>query len=188
MSVVDSLVIRPLVAGDVPRIFKDWLMSYHSSPEVRRIPNPVFYHWHHKLLESLMVDPTVVWLVAVALDNPNHIAGWLCAQEFAGGTFLVHYVYVARVYRRLGLASRLLATLGAPKDTGLMVTATTFSGNALLTSRGNAPVYNPYLLLGRSDVPQEKERQRADILAELRRSAKAHRVGYNLAEKPEERE
>jgi GNAT superfamily N-acetyltransferase len=187
MSLIDSYVLRPLRAADVARIFSDWLQSYHSATEVRKIPNPVYYHWHHKILESLMVDPMVAWQVAVDPANPDLIAGWACYQHFQGGAALVHYVYVARTFRRLGLASRLLATAGVPRDQGVMVTATTHAGNQLLVSRGNEAVYNPYLLFGRAPMPPISTEVRKDIADAIKASAKAHKAGYNLQERPEER-
>lgn len=187
MSLADNFLIRSMRVTDIPRIFRDWLQSYHSATEIRHVPNPVYYHWHHKLLESLMVDETVVWLVACDAANPDLITGWLCAQQFAGDQYLVHYVYVPKTYRRFGLASRLLATLGLAKDVGVMVTANTNSGTMLLRSRGNQPVYNPYLLLGRAVVPVNESESRRDIRAALKKSYKASRIGFNINETPEER-
>lgn len=186
-GVIDSLVLRPLRTRDVPRILKDWLVSYHTATEVREIPNGVYYHWHHKLLESLMEDPEVVWLVAVPAESPDLIAGWLCASQFAGGSMLLHYVYVTRNYRRLGLGQRLIATAGVPAGQGVMTTALTFTGKALLKSRGNTAAFNPYLLMGRSPIPAPPTEVRADIRKELTKSRKTMRFGVNLNEEPGER-
>ncbi len=177
MSAGDNYILRPLMADDVPRIFSDWLRSYRAEKELRNVPNPVFFHWHHRLVESLLVDPTAAWLVAVDPESPTMIAGWACAQEFANGKLLVHYLYVAKNLRRLGLASRLLASLGVPKDEPLMVTARTFAGEAVLRSRGNLGVYNPYLLMGRAPVSVVVE-SRKEIMEAIKKSAKAFRNGY----------
>lgn len=187
-GVADSFVLRDIRANDVARILKDWLQSYHRATEVRKIPNPVWYWWMHKIIESVMEDPTVLWMVAVPAEQPDLIAGWCCAQQFAGGNMLVHYTYVTRSYRRLGLASRMLAAAGVAADVGLMVTATTFAGVALLKSRGNEPVWNPFLLMGRAPILAPTSDVRADIRKELRRSARASRVGFDINETPKERE
>lgn len=181
-KVADNYILRPLRAADVPRIFSDWLKSYRGERELKYVPNPIFFHWHHRILESLMVDPTVAWLVAVPSDKPDMIVGWACAQEFAGGALLLHYLYVAKNFRRLGIGSRLLATLGLVKDVGVMVTARSFGGEALLRSRGNESAYNPYLFMGRAPVAVATEK-RQDILDAIKRSAKLFRAGYPI-EKP----
>ena len=192
MTLADSYIVRPLLAADVPRVFKDWLMSYRQEKALRTVSNPVFFHWHHTVIESLMLDPTVVWWVAVDQARPNLIAGFICAQEFAGNKqFLVHYVYVGRSFRRLGLASRLLATLGVPRDQGVMCTHESFAGHALLLSRGNVGVYNPYLFMGRAAavdlLPVSTEPGRADIVKAIGKSSKELRKGFNINEEAVDR-
>ncbi len=184
----DQFIVRDLRASDVPRIFSDWLKSYRRERELRNVSNPVFFHWQHKAVESLLTDSTVAWAILVDAANPEFVVGWACAQTFEGGAILLHYVYVAQTFRRLGLASRLLATLGAPKDAGLMTTAHTFGGTALLRSRGNEPVYNPFLLFGRLSVPVSTVAPRTEVAKAILKSAKAHRRGFPIDETPAERD
>lgn len=192
MTLADRYIIRDLRPGDVRRIFKDWLMSYRREKALRAVPNPVYFHWYHALIESLLVDSSVAWLVVCDPERPDVVVGWLCAQEFANKAFLVHYVYVSRTFRRWGIASRLLASLGVQKRTAVMCSNTTFAGECLLSARECELVYNPFLMMGRCRTeglfPITEQAPRADVRAEIRRSAKELGRGFNQNEKAEERD
>lgn len=149
MPMIDGLIIRPLKVTDVSRVFVDWLRSYRREDELKHVPNPVYYHYHHELIASLMLDGHATWAVVVPSDKPDLIVGWACAEPLGEGPMLLHYVYVAKTYRRLGVGSRILATLGIAKDTALMVSHRTFPFENFLASRGNQSVYNPYIGMAR---------------------------------------
>lgn len=172
--------VRLKMPGDVARIFSDWLRSYRNAPGMSAIPNEVYFYWHHRILESLWADPTCVFVVACSPDDPNKIYGWLCgqrAESLAGDQVIVHYVYVAKLYRRMGLASRLLATFDTRPDAAtapLVVTARTDAGRELLKDR--LTVFNPYLVWARapalgSDPPKQVLKRKDPVAASRRELA-----------------
>ncbi len=168
-----EVVIRGMRPSDVARVFRDWMRSLRDSPGFRAIPAPVFQYWHHRCIESAMEDPTVAWLVAVAPGDQEFIYGWAAAQVTKEGTWVLHYVYVSKPFRRLRLGSRLLATFGIPKDAGVVTTAHTVVGHQFLLARGNPPVYNPYMFLGRSPIQTPGDMRRKDFVEAMKRSRKA---------------
>lgn len=160
------VTVRLKTADDMNRVFSDWLRSYRNAPGMASIPNEVYFYWAHRILESYWSDPTCTFLVACSPEDPRKIFGWLCgqrAESLAGDQVIVHYVYVPKLYRRMGLASRLLSTFDTRpllKDTisgpmlggdmrPLVVTHRTDAGRELLRSRG-VVVYNPFLAWARA--------------------------------------
>lgn len=160
------VTVRLKTADDMNRVFSDWLRSYRNAPGMASIPNEVYFYWAHRILESYWADPTCTFLVACSPEDPRKIFGWLCgqrAESLAGDQVIVHYVYVPKLYRRMGLASRLLSTfdtrplvmdtISGPMLGGdmrpLVVTHRTDAGRELLRSRG-VVVYNPFLAWARA--------------------------------------
>lgn len=155
------VTVRLKTADDMNRVFSDWLRSYRNAPGMASIPNEVYFYWAHRILESFWSDPTCTFLVACSPEDPRKIFGWLCgqrAESLAGDQVIVHYLYVPKLYRRMGLGSRLLATFdtrplpfaGEARDMRpLVVTHRTDAGRELLRSRGTV-VYNPFLAWARA--------------------------------------
>ena len=185
-----SYVIRNLQLEDIPRVMSDWLRSYRREKELRHVPNPVYFHYHHALVGSLITDERVLWGVVCPSDQPNLIAGFCAAEPLGGGPLLVHYVYVSKTFRRLGLGSRMLATLGVMKDTPVMVTHHSYPGEQLLKSRGNVGLYNPYLAFGRTPVaaPVVGKRCTAAWRKAVAKEAKNVAAGHNQSETAGERD
>lgn len=119
----DSLRIRLGEPGDLARVRKDWLITYAKSDFARYLtPRPDWgvrasqVYWE---LQKAIVDELLrraeVW-IATWEEAPTSIAGWAVMELNApGGTPVVHFVNVLPVYRRHGVARRLLApALDAP--------------------------------------------------------------------------
>lgn len=157
MTGTPPIAMRNKHDQDIPKIFRDWLKSYRAKgPGCATIPNEVYYWWQHRLIEVLWADPTVGWAIACDRQDPFKIYGWLCYQraESAEGDIPVfHYVYVNKIFRRLGVATALLnAADGRPDKTlPIAVTSITPAGRELMDKRPF--VYNPYLLWARVPAP-----------------------------------
>jgi GNAT superfamily N-acetyltransferase len=151
------IALRAKTDHDLARIFKDWLQSARNAPGYAAVPNETYYWNHHRLIETLWIDPTALFVVACDPNDPTKIFGWLCGQraDTAGGgdAMIVHYVYVVKRYRRLGIASALLKAFDGRENKTLPVVVTAISpaGRELL---GRSPwIFNPYILWARVPLP-----------------------------------
>lgn len=173
------VTVRLKMADDVARVFSDWLRSNRKAAGYASIPNEVYFFWHHRVLESFWADPTCAFVVACAPDDPKKIYGWLCGQRadsLAGDQVILHYVYVAKLFRRMGLASRLLEAFDSRPDAAsqpLVITHRTDAGRELLASRTGPVIYNPYLALARAPAlgsnPPKQVLKKKDPVAASRR-------------------
>jgi GNAT superfamily N-acetyltransferase len=87
--------------GDEPYIFSRWLKSYSRSSWAKAV-GTAYWQQHHKLVERLMRDTTV--LVAGWAEDDNVIAGFACGDS----PTTVHYVWVETEWRGRGVARRLI--------------------------------------------------------------------------------
>ena len=85
-------------------ILATWLRSLRRSPVYTFLPNRVFFKHLEPQLWKLIASGEMA--VACAADEPEHILGWAC-----GGAGFLHYAYVKRPYRRLGVAKRMVEAL-----------------------------------------------------------------------------
>lgn len=150
------IALRGKTDHDIARVFSDWLKSARSWPVFAQIPNETYFWNQHRVIEALWVDPTVLFVVACSPDDPTKIYGWLAGQRadtLAGDVPVVHFTYVSKLYRRMGVASVLLAAFDqrADKNLPLVVTSISPAGRELL---GNQPwIYNPFILWARTPLP-----------------------------------
>jgi hypothetical protein len=144
------ILMRRARSGDIPFITNSWLKSFRDAPYVTSCPNNVYFGSQHRLIEQLI--PRSVVLVACNEDDPDQILGWIAAEVLAlnaedesqGKGLVIHYCYVKRTFRQVGLARRLWATLVTTEEPVVtMYTHRTMACKRLgLTQRGI--VYNPY--------------------------------------------
>jgi GNAT superfamily N-acetyltransferase len=95
--------IRASVETDVPLVCSSWLKSHWQAVR-HSIANTVFMSGHHRRIEDALKRGVV--LVAHPEDDEGQILGW-CAGEKAGDVGVVHYVYVKRPFRRMGIGREL---------------------------------------------------------------------------------
>lgn len=133
---------RAAYLEDVPFIFATMLRSYrHASFFARKISNDVFYKYHHMFLDSCLKREKSTVIVAHPKGEPNVILGYVLSEERAEG-HIVHYTYVKRSFRRLGVAKALWSTLDPKKQ----YIITHFTTDADWIVKKFNLVYNPYLL------------------------------------------
>ena len=152
------VIVRRKHPNDLAFVARSWLKSLRPSKPYADVSGEVFFYWHHQLVEGLWADPTAAWLMAVDPVDPDRIYGWLCGQKaesLAGTLPVVHYVYVAKAFRRFGLACRLMTTLIPEVSAAAVVVATAHTppGAGVVKRLGAQVMYNPYLLWGRAAVP-----------------------------------
>lgn len=134
------VVLRAAGKADIPFITSSWLKSYRDSAAVKGVPNTIYYASHHRVLEHLIPRSTV--LVAANPDATEQILGWICA-ELVNGAFVLHFLYVKNVFRRFGLAQKLVASLEeVEKPVAHFFTHRTRSMTRW--EQGRRWIYNPY--------------------------------------------
>ncbi len=138
--------LRAATKDDHASIFSDWLRSGRKAQAYSGVPSQIYFFWVHLMIENLLAPMAkATWLVACAADDPTKIYGWLCGHRvdsLAGDQAILHYVYVKKLYRRLGIGSRLVEALRGPSEI-LVTTARTDAGRAFL--HGQTHLYNPFL-------------------------------------------
>lgn len=96
--------IRAAGQTDLPFIFSTWLKSFRKSPWARQIPPTIYFrHEHDRVAQNLNDSQT---LIAHPANDPDTILGWAC-----GRGQLIHWVYVKRTWRGLGIGRKLAGEL-----------------------------------------------------------------------------
>lgn len=122
-------------------IYSTWLNHYkHSSKFASRIKFDLYYSKHHSIIERILARKAKV-LIAYPLDEPDIIIGWAC-YEGANDRPLLHFIFVKRAFRQMGVASRLLKGLDL---NNLAFTHLTHDGELLLKKYPYFQ-YDPYAL------------------------------------------
>jgi GNAT superfamily N-acetyltransferase len=133
------LAFRPVTDADVGLVYSSWLRSYWDArpPQVWDIPRETYFSdaGHHGVVTRLLARSVVT--VAHAPDDPDEVYGWICV-----GARGLHYVYVKELWRRKGVATRLLD--GAPVGVASHMTKAFRDG----PGKRLALLFNPYATRG----------------------------------------
>ena len=124
-----SILVREAKATDESFIYATWLRSYRNSEFARHQENDKYYWRQHDLIEKLMKGNQVN--VAVIDESPDVVLGWAC-----GRNGLLHYSYVKKAFRRLGIAKKLVTPWNAGAYSHRTLMAPLLMKHAL---------YDPYL-------------------------------------------
>lgn len=143
-----TLLVRTAGKEDASFIIHSWLTSFREGDWVEGVPNQVYYHSHHKVVESILSRATV--LVLCLPDAPEVMFGWICVEGCENGVIL-HYLYVKHEFRGNRMASRLLKeVLDAEAPAVVFCTHRVKPMGFEFKKRGY--IYNPYLLS--KDMPR----------------------------------
>ncbi len=133
---------RSPTLDDRNRILKDWMRSAQNETWRHELRPEVWFRGHKALIGALLRRGECV--IACSPEAPSQILGW-CAYERPD---VVHYVYVAHLYRHFGIASGMIRhALGDMTGRDLYCTATGRTFDAC--ERKYRLVYDPYRMLGR---------------------------------------
>lgn len=153
MSEVDpsfarTLLVRQAMPDDAAFIIHSWLASFREGDMVEGVPNQVYYHVHHKIVESIMQRATMT--VLSDPQAPEVIYAWICWEAVDNG-IIIHYCYVKNDFRNNRLGTTLLnAVLESERPP--VVFATHRVRPMGFEFRKRKWIYNPYLLA--KDMPQ----------------------------------
>jgi ribosomal protein S18 acetylase RimI-like enzyme len=138
-----EIEIRAAYLEDIPFLFATLLKSYrYASTFARKISNDVFYKYHHAFLEACLQRPGSKVMVAHPKGEPDVILGYVLTEKRAGGEDVIHFSYVKKSFRQMGVARALWATLENKKYT---ITHYTVDADWIMKKYSNL-TYNPYLL------------------------------------------
>ena len=152
MSQTPPIKLRPAIEADAPFIFNSWLKSYRNSHFSRFIANTVYYAEHHKIIENLIKENTVI--VACNPSDPNQVYGYICAGK-VDGFFVCHYIYVKHTYRNIGIGKSLINSFEHdPSGAGIYTHHTRIADR--LAPRMNL-VFHPYILFNIEDDVNDNE-------------------------------
>ena len=138
----DSLLIRSAAKADVSFIIHSWLHSFREGDMVEGVPNQVYFHNHHKVIESILKRATV--LVLCLPEDPNVILAWICVEAHENG-LVIHYLYVKNEFRKNRLGSKLLAEV-LTSEAPPVVFCTHRVRPMGVEFRKRGYIYNPYML------------------------------------------
>lgn len=135
---MNEVTLRPMREEDRNYVFSSWLDCFFlESSSTRHILKSVFYPEYQKVIERILESPRTEVTIANLGDDPMLILGFLVHAEP-----LIHFCYVRKRFRRLGIAKTMIQALKSPTDT-LVYTHRTFGLDPLLPKL-QPMTYNPY--------------------------------------------
>jgi len=138
-----DIEIRDAYMEDLSFIYATMLRSYrHASTFARKISNEVFYKYHHMFLEAYFKRNGSRVFVAHPKGSPDVILGYLLTEKREDGTDVIHYTYVKKSFRQMGVAKALWGLL---EDKSYTITHYTVDTDWIMKKHSNL-TYNPYLL------------------------------------------
>lgn len=96
------MLIRKATKEELPFVYSTWLKSYkHSSQFAARIKNNVYYNYHQQIVKRL-VSRSEVLVASESEDGP--VFGYIVFES----PNLIHFAYIKKSFRHLGLFKELL--------------------------------------------------------------------------------
>lgn len=136
--------VRRMLPRDLPYVASTWRNSYWSEGPHKKhvLQKPVYKNYQSDIQERLLTDFTC--FVVYDPETPENLLGWICGDRIQNGV-LVHYVYVTKKFRLLGIGAQMLKLFHYdPARESIVATHWT---NVLYQVRDRYPVlYNPYLV------------------------------------------
>ena len=152
MSQNNPIRLRPLIEDDLAFIFNSWLKSYRFSHLAEKITNTIYFADHHKVIERLIEDSSVV--VACNEEDPSQVYGYIVGGAL-DGIALLHFIYVKHTFRNMGVGKTLLDAMGHDKEKAGVYTHHTRMADKLAAKYNF--VYHPYLMFESKEVSDGKD-------------------------------
>ena len=105
--IAPEIEVRLAKQDDLNFIFSCWLRSYrHASQFAKKISNDIFYKFHHKLIEGIIIRGAQI-RIAHPVGDPDTILGFSCLEMWQEKP-VVHFVYIKKAFRNMGIAKKLV--------------------------------------------------------------------------------
>jgi len=135
--------IRPKYQDDENFVYATWLNSYrYTSLFCKNLRNSIFFPFHRKIIGYIFDKKVTRCNIACLADDHKVILGY-CVFE-VGESPIIHYVYVKEGFRKMGIATKLIESMGID----LKKTSYTHQTQCLtpLAQKISEMTYNPYKL------------------------------------------
>lgn len=108
--------MRKAYSVDWPVIWSTWYQSSRRDPIYRKTPRDLYQDVLGSYIASFLQRNGQI-LIACNPEDPDIVYGWVAYEPVTRLEIpLIHYVYVKKMYRRLGLATAILSKIGVDKD------------------------------------------------------------------------
>lgn len=139
---MDEIIVRNYLEDDKSFILASWLNSiYRSSYFARCIRKDTYFDNHHDLITNLWAHYKII--VAALKEDENIIMGYLAHEENHPNP-LIHFCYVKKPFRQIGVMNKLLDHSGIDLKYKAEFTQYTYDVNWLREKYPNLE-HNPYL-------------------------------------------
>ena len=138
---MNEVSIRAVRDTDMALVYSTWLRSYRfNSNFAKKLSNKVYYEWHHKVIERLFGRGAFCLMACDASDN-NIVFGYLVGERSGIGN-IIHFIYIKKAFRGLGIMRQLLSASGLSFN--IFSHYTEFCDEYLKKHEGME--YNPYVI------------------------------------------
>lgn len=137
-----QIMFREMEEDDKNFVFSSWLRSYRDSNCGKEQTTDSFFRIHSKVLTKHIPKFNVI--IACDDSNKKSIMGFCCFSRTVANICLVHYVYIKKTYRQVGVAQSLI-TLGVGDSSDVIITHLTPQGNQLMKKMKLNYYYSPAL-------------------------------------------
>ena len=121
-----DVVIRDALAPDADQMTRWWGISLRKdNPNYFFQTWESFYEQQDHLIELILSRDTVFSLVACSPEDPSLMLGFLVFELDSNGKKFIHYIFVERGFRKLGIAKLLLAKAEIDLERPIVVTHVT---------------------------------------------------------------
>ena len=103
-------------------VFKSWIKTLRRECPYMHMAYGDYQRGQKRVIEGLLARPNVECWLAVNAEHMEPYYGYIC-YEWREGTFVLHFVYVRKLYRQMGVATALMAFAGHGATKGLVATA-----------------------------------------------------------------
>ena len=135
------ILYRQVLEEDKPFLFNSWLKSFRQGTLAANVDNSIYYTNHHKLVEKILSKSKTI--ICCNSDDPSIIYGYVTYQ-IVDGQFVLHYLYIKNIYRKLGLGRKLLAE--TKHDFNVLGCYTHQTSVGVAKEEKYNLVYHPYIL------------------------------------------
>lgn len=107
----DILLCDKLKPDDRNFIINSWLQSYYGCSATHHIKRQQYYIGQRDIINNILESPITKTIFIRPIDWEDGIIGYVIYNSNT-----IHYFYVKNVYRKMGLASKLLDTITKLED------------------------------------------------------------------------
>jgi hypothetical protein len=146
IEVISQLDFRPLAEDDYSFVKDAWMRCFRfGSTLTKEIPSDIYIPRHGALIDNLL-HRCITELVCLK-EDPATILGFLVYERITKLN-IIHFIYVKKDFRKMGLATALIANTKVDPDQSAYTHRT--RANLWIDERYPKLIFDPYLIQGES--------------------------------------